>query len=151
MNKDAILASVIGFGIGLLITGAVLVGPTLLPTLQKMRADMGKESTKSATAQTTPTLATSPSSNNIQTLIIDSPQDQYISNTDTITVSGKAPKGATIVVDGNVDEAVVQVSGTNSFQAKITLKEGINDVSVTSLSDSDPVNRHFAVFYTPKP
>jgi len=29
MNKDALLATIIGFGIGLVITGALLLGPTL--------------------------------------------------------------------------------------------------------------------------
>jgi hypothetical protein len=149
MNKDAILASVIGFGIGLFITGAVLIGPTALPMFRKMISGIGKGSVQSLTTKTTPTPTTATSSD-ARTLSIDSPQDESITNNDSLTVSGKAPKETIVVVAGNVDESVVTVSATNTFQAKITLKEGINDISVTNLTNETPTNKHFTVYYTPK-
>jgi hypothetical protein len=149
MNKDAILASIIGFGIGLMITGAVLIGPTALPAFRKMISDVGKGSVQSLTTQATPAPTNAPSVG-AKTLTVDSPEDQFIAESDSLTVSGKAPKGTIIVVDGNIDESVVTVSDSNTFQAKITLKEGINDVSVTNLTSDTPANKHITVYYTPK-
>jgi hypothetical protein len=148
MNKDAILASVIGFGIGLLITGAVLIGPTALPMLKKTISNIGKGSVQSLTTQVSPTpTSVAPDAH---ALTIDSPEDQSITNSDTLTITGKAPKDTLIVVDGNIDESVVSVSSTNTFQAEIGLKEGVNDISVTNLTKDKPTNKHFTVYYTPK-
>ena len=150
MNKDAILASVIGFGIGLMITGAVLVGPNVLPMLKKFSSEIGKGSVQSATTQTSPTPSLSITASNAQPLTVDSPEDQAIVGTETLTVSGKATKGTIVVVAGMVDEAVITASDTNTFSAKVTLKEGINDISVTNIVDPTPSNKHFTIFYTPK-
>lgn len=143
MNKDAILASIIGFGIGLLITGAILVGPSLLPLLKKINK---KGDVQSATTQVSPTLTAGTGT----TFTIDTPTDETIAQDATITVSGHAPKGTTIIIDNTEGEVATQSTDTNTFQGQIPLKEGKNDISVTQVADPTSTTKHVTIYYTPK-
>ena len=146
MNKDAILASIIGFGIGLLITGAILVGPSMLPYLK----NLGKKgNVKSAATQTSPTPAVAATATTA-TFSIDTPSDQTIANDTTLTVTGHAQKGTTVVLDDTEDEAVTTATDANTFSGQITIKEGINNISVSNVSDQTQTTKHVTVFYTPK-
>ena len=71
MNKDALLATIIGFGIGLVITGLVFAGPTIFKNFPKIRLPslsqfIGKPSNTTKKPNPTPI----PNSND---LVIESP------------------------------------------------------------------------------
>ena len=57
MNKDALLATLIGFGIGLLITAMLLVGPKLLVYLPNISFSIPKFNVSQSVPTTTPTSA----------------------------------------------------------------------------------------------
>lgn len=141
MNKDAILASVIGFGIGLIITGAILAGPNLIGKFNAMRKQSG--SVASATTQTTPTVSPTGIPNN-SSITIETPTSESIVTSQKLTVTGKAPQGAFVLVGGLLDETVVQAT-QGAYTATITLKEGKNDITVSSVGDTTGIN-HVTVY-----
>ena len=146
MNKDAILASIIGFGIGLLITGGVIIGPRLLSQLQHPSTGNVASATTQQNAQTTPTSAPLESS---QTLSIDAPAKEAILYESSTSVSGKAPKQAIVIVGTTEDEKVLETKDTNTYQTTINLKEGKNDISVLSIVNGKSTVERITVYYTP--
>lgn len=147
MNKDAILASGIGFGIGLLITGAILLGPTLISQLTQRQSSNGDVQSATQSVNDTPTdTTTTPTA-----ISIDSPLAESILTKNTVEISGKAPQGSIIIVAGDVDETAVTVDTSNAFKATVSLKEGKNDVSITSIQQGTPTVQKLILFYTPTP
>ena len=137
MNKDALLATLIGFGIGLLITGLLLVGPNILPLLPKIQ--------RPKHSLVTPTPTPTPKTND---LIIESPLPDSIENISALLVSGSAPPNTTIVIAGPSDESVVAVTQDGKFAGKLTLVEGKNDITVTALSKDKTSAQNVTVYYT---
>jgi hypothetical protein len=151
MNKDAILATLIGFGVGIIITSAVLFGPNLIkrfPTIHipnlsfKIPSlNMGKPSPKPPAKQNKPTT--------IQ-FKIDSPLDDSLSDSADILVSGSAHPGSTIIIGGPNDEQVILVPDSNTYAGKISLSEGENEISVAEFIDGKTTLNKVTVFYTPE-
>ncbi len=145
MNKDAILATLIGFGIGLAITGILLVGPNIakrLPSITLPTVSM-------FTPQPKATPAPSPTPEVFQ-LTIDSPLGDAIENTDEILVSGKTAKQSLVIIEGPVNETVVRVGADGSYAGKVRLLEGKNDISVTSYRDDKREVKTVTVYSTPE-
>ena len=145
MNKDALLATLIGFGIGLLITGVLLLGPNLTKMLPKIKLPAFTISqTKPKTVPgVTPTPAQS-------TLTIDSPLSEAIENSADLLVSGASSPGSTVVIAGPLDDSTVLVQADGKYAGKITLTEGKNDIIVTSYSKAKQSNQTVTVYYTPE-
>ncbi len=146
MNKDALLASGIGFGIGLLITGAILLGPTLVTQLTTRRP------TPTGDAQSGTQQALGANTNNgtsSTTVTIDSPSPESIMTQDSVEVSGKAPEGSVIVIAGDVDETALTVDSTGTYKGTIALKEGKNEISVSGILNGNPTVQKQIIFYTP--
>lgn len=137
MNKDALLATLIGFGIGLLITGLLLVGPNILSMLPKVQLPK--------TNSVTPTPTQTPKTT---TLTIESPLPDSIENASELLVSGTAEVGATLVIAGPSDESVILVKDDGKFAGKVTLLEGKNDITVTALSKDKTSTQNVTVYYT---
>lgn len=138
MNKDALLATLIGFGIGLLITGLLLVGPNITKALPKI---------KLPTTASTPTPTPTPSQ---FTVTIESPLAEAIENSTDLLVSGVTSPGSTIVVAGSVDETAVVAQADGKYAGKVTLTEGKNDIIVTSYQQTKQANQTVTVYYTPE-
>ncbi len=144
MNRDALLASLIGFGIGLLITGALLVGPNLIKgfphiTLPKI-AFLQKNS-----ASPTPTPSPTPAP---VSFTITSPVADAIVTSSDLLVSGTAPTAAIVIVAGPLDEDVMVVKDDGKYAGKISLTEGKNDVTVTSFINGKGTMQTVTIFYT---
>lgn len=138
MNKDAILATLIGFGIGLLITGLLLVGPNITKALPKI---------KLPTAASTPTPTPTPSQ---FTVTIESPLAEALENSTGILVSGVTAPESTVVIAGSVDETAVVAQADGKYAGKVTLTEGKNDIIVTSYQQTKQANQTVTVYYTPE-
>lgn len=136
MNKDAILATLIGFGIGLLITGLLLVGPNITKALPKVKLQ-----TTAPAPTPTPTQFS---------VTIESPLAETIENRTDILVSGVTTPGSTVVVAGSVDETGVVAQPDGKYAGKITLTEGKNDIIVTSYQQTKQANQTVTVYYTPE-
>lgn len=139
MNKDAILATLIGFGIGLVITGILLVGPNLLKLLPSIKLPAFTQS------QQLPTPTPAPK---VPGFAIESPLPETIENTPDLLVNGTASPGATIVIAGPGDESVVTVGSDGKFAGKITLTEGKDDITVTSVLGAKITSQTVTVYFT---
>lgn len=146
MNKDAILATVIGFGIGLLIAAAIFLGPALIKnfpriTLPSISSINGKTKEQTKPAQK-PVLT--------DTLTIQSPLPEAIEPKNETLVSGSVTPDSTVVIETEGTEAVVVSNAQGSFAGKIALGEGKNDIVVTSYTKGKVQTQTVTVYYTPE-
>jgi len=150
MNKDALLATGIGFLLGIIITSMILFGPKLVSRLPKVNVPkigfsvkLPSFGTKPQTQKTNPEEKNAPSS-----LSILSPLPEALVESDPLLVSGTAPKGSTIVIGGEIDEDIVTSTDTGTFAGNITMREGKNTILVTALNGNDIVEQTITVYYT---
>jgi len=151
MNKDALLASIIGFIIGLIITGAVLFGPKLaesittiqLPHLPSLSSLLPKSK---STPATTPKTDSSKDSN-ASKLTIDASIPDSIQSKDTVMISGSAPKNTTVVISGPKEDIVTKATDTNAYAGSISLEEGANAILVTSIAGESTQTQTATVYF----
>lgn len=144
MNRDALLASLIGFGIGLLITGILLVGPNVIKGFPTIKLPpIAFSLPKKNEAKTTPTATPTPA-----VLGITSPTNEETVSTSDLVVTGVAPTSSTVVVAGPNDEDVVVMKDDGKYAGKITLTEGKNDIVVTSYVNGKGSSQNVVVYYT---
>ncbi len=149
MNKDALLATVIGFGVGLIIAALVFLGPTIFKNFPPLRLPdfsslISKFSSKSGTVKPTPT----PKPNEI--LNIQSPLPEAIEPKNESLISGASPANAIIVIEGEGTENVVVANAEGAYAGKISLGEGKNEIRVTSYSGASVQTQSVIVYYTPE-
>ncbi|MFH0749641.1 MAG: hypothetical protein V1917_01835 [Candidatus Gottesmanbacteria bacterium] len=155
MNKDALFATLIGLGIGLLLTGIILVGPNIAKSIPNIKfPEIAKISLPSFSfpKKATPTItADQTKQTDSHTLIIDSPLESAIEQTESVLVSGSTSKGATVVIQGFLDDVVIDANGDGKYAGKITLAEGKNDIVVTSYNvTKEQKIQNLTVYYTPE-
>ncbi len=143
MNRDALLASLIGFGIGLLITGILLISPNIVKGLPRIQ--FPKLTFFGQTSRPTVTPAPTPAP---VTFSITSPLAEAMVTASELLVSGTAAPSSTVVVAGSLDEDVMVVKDDGKYAGKITLAEGKNDVVVTNYTNGKETSQTVTVFYT---
>lgn len=121
MKKEVILAIVIGFGLGLVITFGVY-------TAQKA---LKRTSTTPSPAPTTDQpLAGIPS----HSLTITTPEDESLIGENTITVTGNTSPNSLVTLVTETEAIVIYANDQGSFQAEIKLVGGANDITLTSIT-----------------
>lgn len=146
MNKDALLATIIGFAVGLVIAAAFFFGPALLsntfhlnvPSISSLLSKLKRQQT---TVVPTPTADDT-------TLHIQSPLDESIEPNQETLVSGVTLPNALVVIEGQGDDVVVTANNKGAFAGKITLTEGVNPIQVTSYADKTAQIQRITVYYT---
>jgi len=144
MNKDALLATLIGFIIGLCITGIILAGPKLIGFIPKFSIKM-----PSFTLKSTPT----PKPENKDTefrITIDSPIAESIESQKEILVSGTTSPDTTVVVQNDISDAIVKTTEDGKYAGTLKLEEGKNDITVTGYHDGLTMTQSVTVYYTPE-
>lgn len=144
MNKDAIMATVIGFGIGLLITAAILFAPGAIGLISTIRLPK--------LTQTNNTIGVSPTpaqdNQSISGLTIESPLPDAIAPSDTIFVSGNAKPGSVVVLETPDGAVVSQANEQGKYAADVLLSEGKNDIVVTSYDTGVEESKTITIYYT---
>lgn len=143
MNKDALVATLIGFGVGLIITGIFLVGPDLAKFIPKINLP----TIRFAAPQKKITPAPQPLPT---TLAIDAPLSDAIETDDSVLVSGSAPTNSTIVIEGPQNEVIISANGSGKYAGTVNLSEGKNEIVVTGYSSDKVFHQSINVFYTPE-
>lgn len=148
MNKDAWLATIIGFGVGLLIAAGVFLAPSIFTSLPKFRfpdlTSLLKKFEK--TTKTIPTPTPKPSDK----LTIQSPLADSIEPKNETLVTGTSIPESIIVIEGESTETVVVANTQGAFAGKIALGEGKNDILVTSYAKESAQTQTVRVYYTPE-
>ena len=151
MNKDAVLATIIGFTVGLIVTGIVLYGPNLakgikmpvFPTISFKLPSFGKP-----TPTPTGTLDTKPK---VHSVTIESPLAEALEQSEKVLVSGATSPSSRVFIAGALDEGIVQANDEGKYAGKITLEEGKNDIVVTSINTTGTIQTQTVrVYYTPE-
>jgi hypothetical protein len=155
MNKDALFATLIGLGIGLLLTGIILVGPSIAKSIPNMKFPTFSKITLpsfSFPKKATPTPTIDPKAQTQgHTLTIDSPLEAAIEQTESVLISGSTSKGSTVVIQGSIDDVVIDANGEGKYAGKIKLAEGKNDITVTSYSTTkEQKAQGLTLYYTPE-
>lgn len=143
MNKDALLATLIGFIVGLVITGIILLGPSLIVRLPKITLPTIALPTKSI-------IPTPEPESQEFTVTIDSPLADTIESTDDLLVSGTAQKGATVIIQTDADDEVIIAGDDNKYAGKVMLVEGKNVLTVTAYLENRQAKEERIVYYTPE-
>lgn len=148
MNKDAILATIIGFGVGLIIAAAIFLGPTLIKNFPHLSwpnfsflKNIGTSKTK---------IKPTPTPTGTDTLTIQSPLPEAIEPKNETLVSGSVTPESIVVIESEGTEAVAVSNSQGSFAGKITLGEGKNDIVVTSYTKGKVQMQTVTVYYTPE-
>lgn len=148
MNKDALLATCIGFGIGLVIAAFVFLGPTIIRALPGVTLpDLSKLWKSKATTQQP---QSTPTPDHAKTLTIQSPLPESIETSSDVLVTGSTETDSVVVIEGESNETVSYANGDGAFAGKITLSEGKNDLVITSYSNNTMQRVQIRVYYTPE-
>lgn len=143
MNKDALLATLIGLGLGLAVTGIFVLGPQLAKSLPHL--SFPKFTLRQPKPQLRPTSTPTPTQ---IVFSVSSPLPESIELSDQLVVSGTAPLQSLIVVQGTLDDDVIQVNGDGKYAAKVTLSEGKNDLVITNYVGEKNTSQTVTVYYT---
>lgn len=140
MRKEVLIAIVIGFALGLIITyGVWTANKALKETAPK----------KEAPAQKTEEQLPTPTSTPQDLLIITSPEDNFLSNKEKIDVSGKTFPQATVVILYEEGEKIIEADEEGNFQSEITLVGGTNEITISTYDkDGNEVSKTLTVVYS---
>ena len=90
----------------------------------------------------TPTPTPAPSS----LLSVDSPADESVVPTRSITISGKTTADATIIVNTSTDDQVVAPAANGNYSLTTTLADGENLITITAIgANGDEVTKTITV------
>lgn len=135
MNKDTVVASVIGFGLGLVAAIALWVVPRVLP----------KHAPAPQTANTTQEENVAGKTD--EEFTITAPQDGEITNAKTIKIEGQTAAAALVIVSTASSSAAISPTSDGTFSASLDLSEGSNEVAVTSLVAGEEKTKNITVYY----
>jgi hypothetical protein len=125
MKKEVLLAIIIGFGLGLLITFGVWQANKALKQVAPKQALPPSQVQEEKTPSPTPP----PSQIG---LTITSPEDNSIINKEKIDISGKTSSGAIVVITYEEGEKIVEADENGNFTSEITLVGGANEITVSA-------------------
>jgi len=148
MNKDAILATIIGFGVGLVIAAAIFLGPSIIKNFPNISFPSFSSLTNTFKTKEKNTPPPTPAISD--TLTIQSPLSQAIEQKNETLVSGSVTPNSIVVIETEGTESIVSSNAQGSFAGKISLGEGMNDIIVTSYTKGIAQTQTVTVYYTPE-
>jgi len=139
VKKEVIIAIVIGFALGLVITFGIWTANQAL----KQQPQLEKP-TPSEEVKTIPTPAPEELS-----LALTSPEDNSISSEEKIEVSGKTAPEATVIILYQGGEKIIQADEGGNFSSEITLVGGANEIKITAYDQNgNEVSKTLNVVYS---
>lgn len=139
MKKEVLVAIIIGFGLGLVITFGIW-------TANKALKETGpkKEATpEQATEETIPT----PTPTHI--IVINSPEDNSISNKEKIEITGKTTPTATVAILYEGGEKIIEADSEGGFSVEISLIGGSNEITIVAYDpEGNEASKTLTVVYS---
>ncbi len=145
MNKDAILATIIGLILGLTIAGVFIFGPGIARALPKFMLPTFSFPRPATLAPPQPTSAPKEF-----TVSITAPLPDAVEPKKDVVVSGLTARSATIVIQGPVDEDIVMAGQDGAYAGRVTATEGKNEITVTAYAEggAKQAQSSITIFYT---
>jgi hypothetical protein len=134
MNKDTVVASVIGFGLGLVAAIALWVVPRVFPA-------------KHVSPASTETVSASPTTSDTTAFTLSTPVDGQITQDSSVKIEGTAKKDSTIVVSTTTGSTTITPDDGGKFSTKVDLSLGANDITVADFGDSTEESKELFVYY----
>jgi len=140
IKKEAIMATVIGLLIGLVITGGIL---------RAQRAMTNNNSTQEEVKTTTSSPSSSTISSNNLTLEISEPEDNLVVSENSINITGTTKPDTYIAIIAEKNEYLIVPNEIGQFTQEITLISGANTITVTVYEeDGNKVETTLNIVYT---
>lgn len=127
MNKEVVIAGIIGLTLGLIITYGVYTARTALFTKPKL------------TLVPSPQPSAQPSAS--QALVLNAPDEGTVSLEKEIVITGNTQPESFVVVANSVNENITTADNTGTFSSKVILNEGGNILSVFAIQEDGTVNK----------
>jgi hypothetical protein len=129
--KEPILAIVIGFIIGLVITFGIWTANKSLKQAQNVTPS------PTVAVETTPTVDTTPGPSDTpktptSSLLVSTPEDESIFNSASAKIAGSAPAKSIVTIVGSQNEQILQADAQGQFSTEITLESGYNLITITA-------------------
>ena len=139
MNKDTVVASILGFGLGLIAAIMLWLMPKILP----------KTPPSSPTSPLASIQASASSEPDKSEFKIDSPADGAIFTDESLTVKGEAPQASLVVAETQDQSQAVKTDKKDNFSTSLKLAEGGNYIVVTAYRNEKSDQKTLTVFYYP--
>ncbi len=147
MNKDALLATIIGFGVGLVIAGIVFLSPALFKALPHISLPKFPRISWSLPSPSKPKPTATPKPGSTA-LTIERPLPDSIEPKNETLLSGTTAPHAIVVLEGEIGETVAVANAQGAYAGKLSLGEGKNSLKVTSYAGKDVQTQSVTVYYT---
>lgn len=139
MRKEVIFAIIIGLFLGLVILYGIQLAN------QSTKKATGSSVTPTQEETTSPT----PTPNIAQGIIIISPQNHAVVNTNSVRIVGKTVANSTVAISDSEDDILINADKDGSFSTDIKLTGGANIINITSLKpDLTTDTAKITVIYT---
>jgi hypothetical protein len=129
MKKEVLLAIIIGFGLGLIITFSVWQANKALKEMA-----LKQQQIPSQVQEEEKTPSPTPSASQLS-LVITSPEDNSIINKEKVSIVGKTSSGATIIIAYEEGEKIIEADENGNFSTEITLVGGANEITVSAYDE----------------
>ena len=141
MKKEILIAIIIGFILGLVITFGIW---TANKSLQENTQTQTTEVNESQ-----PIVETSPTEEGQISLIISSPENNTIVNQAKVEISGQTVAQATVIILFEEGEEVFQVDEKGEFSQEINLVGGANEIKITAFdAEGSEANKILNLVYS---
>jgi len=141
MKKEILIAIIIGFILGLVITFGIW---TANKSLQENTQTQTTEVNESQ-----PIVETSPTEEGQISLIISSPENNTIVNQAKVEISGQTVAQATVIILFEEGEEVFQADEKGEFSQEINLVGGANEIKITAFdAEGNETNKTLNLVYS---
>ena len=143
MRKEIIFAVVLGIILG----GIILYG-------LRLANEATKDLTQSLSTPTpisengNPPSQITPTPNPDNTIIITSPQNNFVSNENKITITGSAPKNTNLTIISEKAETIIETDENGKFNQEITLVGGENEITISGVINNEIKSTTITIIYT---
>jgi len=137
MKKEVILAIVIGFGVGLLITFGIYTARTALE--EKSTTNQQSPTPQDLTSDSTPS----------SSLNISTPKHEDLVDTETISIEGQAPPESIITIILSTGQQVITSDKNGIFKTTVELNGGANEINITAFTkEGEKSETSLTIVYT---
>lgn len=139
MKKEVLIAIVIGFALGLLITFGIWTANKAIMTKSEAPPE---EKEVEETVKPTPTPAGF-------SLNILSPDDEALIDTSKTELKGSSVAKAIIVIVSEKEEKIIEADENGSFATEVSLVRGINEITITAFNqEGEKTSKTLNVVYS---
>lgn len=143
MRKEVIIAIIIGFALGLVITFGVWTANRAIKETAPQKEEFAGQEAEVEEATPTPTTVTE------LFLTINSPENNSISDQEQIKVKGETKPQAVVVVIYQEGEKILEADENGDFETEISLTGGANEIEISAHDqEGNEANQILTVVYS---